>query len=132
MRFDRVFSSTPVCSSNRSALLTGMHSTSIDAQHHRSHGNEGIYQNNEFTLPKGVRVVMDWLRPAGYTTGLMKIDLPPYYPDHPMSRNLWARYYASMQVADRKFGALMRLPSRVPNALAIGTSPTPGTMPKLP
>lgn len=158
VRYTNVFSATPVCGSNRSALMTGMHAPSIDAQHFRSHETDG------YRLPEGVRIVTDWLRPAGYTTGLIwkqkthfqfkydgragkekpydtsnlsklfnqepffaqvqvgeahrgfhgpekadpeKVDIPPYYPDHPVVRKDWARYLDSISVADRRFGKLL-------------------------
>jgi len=173
VRFTRAFTPTPVCSSSRSAFMTGMYAHSIDVQHHRSHRNNGQY------LPAGVRVVTDWLRANGYTTGLIekmpepvdwhgnpkkdwnfdyrspagasgddkpydtrswseltkqepffaqvqiseshrgfhgprkadpsKVDLPPYYPDHPIARKDWARYLDTVSVADRKFGQFMKL-----------------------
>ncbi len=60
MRFENAFCTGPVCSPSRSALFTGMYATSIDAQHHRSHRNDG------YRLPEGVRLMTDGLRDAGY------------------------------------------------------------------
>lgn len=163
MRFDRAFTTTPVCSSSRSSFMTGMYATSIDAHHHRSHRGDG------YTLPEGVRLITDWLRTAGYHTTLPtgspwkkktdwnfnyegragknkpydsfnlddikqkqpffaqvqvveshryfhgperanpeKVDVPPYYPDHPKTRKKWARYLDTVSVADRKFGTLVK------------------------
>lgn len=62
MRFNRAFTTAPVCSASRSAFMTGMYQTTIGAQHHRSHRNDG------FKLPDGVRVLTDWMRDAGYFT----------------------------------------------------------------
>ncbi len=36
------------------------------------------------------------------------VDLPPYYPDHPLARADWAHYLESIQVLDRKVGAILR------------------------
>jgi len=39
-----------------------------------------------------------------------KIELPPYYPDHPVARRDWANYLECIQVLDKKVGeALKRL-----------------------
>lgn len=39
-----------------------------------------------------------------------EVDLPPYYPDHPITRRDWADYLESLQVLDRQIGlALQRL-----------------------
>ncbi len=172
VRFTNAFTPTPVCSSSRSAFMTGMYAHSIDTQHHRSHRGDG------YTLPHGVRLVTDWLRKNGYTTGLIetmpepvdwhgspkkdwnftyqspdgsssqraydtqdwseltknepffaqvqipeshrgfhgprkadpeKVDLRPYYPDHPVARKDWARYLDTVSLADRKFGQFMKL-----------------------
>ncbi len=37
-----------------------------------------------------------------------KVEVPPYYPDHPKVRKDWARYLDSVAVADRKFGKMMK------------------------
>lgn len=62
MLFTHAFTTAPVCSSSRSAFMTGMYQTSIGAHNHRSHRDDG------FALPEGVKVLTDWLRPAGYFT----------------------------------------------------------------
>ena len=66
MLFKNAFTVTPVCSTSRSSFMTGMYAMSIDAHNHRSH-REGTNP-----LPDGVRVITDWLRPAGYTTSNIK------------------------------------------------------------
>ncbi len=39
-----------------------------------------------------------------------QVDIPPYYPDHPLTRRDWADYLESLQVLDRQVGrALARL-----------------------
>ena len=62
MLFTHAFTTAPVCSTSRSAFMTGMYQTSIGAHNHRSHRDDG------YQLPPGVRVLTDWLRPAGYFT----------------------------------------------------------------
>ncbi len=58
-----------VCSPSRSAFMTGMYSTTIGTQNHRSHRDDG------YKLPDGVRVLTDWLRDAGYYTANVR-NLP--------------------------------------------------------
>ena len=36
------------------------------------------------------------------------VVLPPYYPDHPLARADWAHYLESIQVLDRKIGAILQ------------------------
>jgi N-sulfoglucosamine sulfohydrolase len=62
VRYTRAFTVTPVCSTSRSAFMTGMYSTTIGTHNHRSHRRDG------YQLPKGVRVITDRLREAGYFT----------------------------------------------------------------
>jgi len=57
-RFTRCFTTAPVCSPSRSALMTGMYQTSINAHDHRS----------MTTLPSGVKPITDYFRQAGYFT----------------------------------------------------------------
>ena len=63
IRFTRAFTTAPVCSPARSALMTGMYQTTIGAHNHRSHREDG------YRLPDGVRVLTDRLRDQGYYTG---------------------------------------------------------------
>lgn len=37
-----------------------------------------------------------------------KVDIPPYYPDHPVTRRDWANYLESIQVLDRKIGKVLK------------------------
>lgn len=66
MLFHNAFTVTPVCSTSRSSFMTGMYAMSIDAHNHRSH------RKGTNPLPEGVRVLTDWLRPAGYFTANVK------------------------------------------------------------
>ncbi|MBN1997043.1 sulfatase [candidate division KSB1 bacterium] len=36
------------------------------------------------------------------------VELPPYYPDHPITRRDWANYLESLQVLDRQIGAVLK------------------------
>ncbi len=62
VRYTNAFTTAPVCSASRSALMTGMYQTTIGAHNHRSHRGDG------FKLPQGVRVITGWARDAGYFT----------------------------------------------------------------
>jgi len=62
IRFDNAFTTAPVCSPSRSAMITGMYQTSIGAHHHRSHRTDGL------SLPEPVRLITDYFREAGYFT----------------------------------------------------------------
>ena len=37
-----------------------------------------------------------------------KVDLPPYYPDHPLARQDWADYLNAVMAFDRKAGVVLR------------------------
>jgi arylsulfatase A-like enzyme len=60
MRFDRFFTTAPVCSASRSAFNTGMYQTTLGAHQHRT--------PNKQPLPAGVRPLPEWFRSAGYYT----------------------------------------------------------------
>jgi len=53
------YCSNPICSPNRSAMMTGVQQTRINAQHHRS--------NRDVPLPEPYKPITYWLRQAGYT-----------------------------------------------------------------
>lgn len=61
--FTNAFVTAPVCSSCRSALITGMYQTSIGAHHHRS--GRGV---EKIRLPEGVTPVPALFQMAGYFT----------------------------------------------------------------
>lgn len=60
MRFDRFYTTAPVCSPARSAWNTGMYQTTLGAHQHRT--------PNKPKLPDGVRPLGEWMRAAGYFT----------------------------------------------------------------
>lgn len=66
IRYTNVFTTSPVCSASRSGFMTGMYQTSIGAHNHRSHRDDG------YRLPRGVHVITDYLRDAGYFTANLK------------------------------------------------------------
>ncbi len=176
MLFENAFTVTPVCSTSRSSFMTGMYAMSLDAHNHRSH------RDGTNPLPEGVRVLTDWLRPAGYFTANVrtlstnpdeakfhkgtgktdwnfnyvkekkpfdsakfsdlknhqpfyaqvnfsethrggawneshehidkpanpaKVVIPPYYPDHPVTRAIWAQYLNAVMAADKKVDFIM-------------------------
>ena len=62
-RFSRAFTTAPVCSPSRSALITGMYQTSIGAHHHRSGRGE-----MKLRLPEGVATLPQLFQAAGHYT----------------------------------------------------------------
>lgn len=63
VRFSRAYVTAPICSTSRSALITGMYQSSIGAHHHRS-GRGAV----KITLPAGVVPVPALFKQAGYWT----------------------------------------------------------------
>jgi N-sulfoglucosamine sulfohydrolase len=70
IRFTNAFTTGPVCSASRSAMITGMFQTSIGAHNHRSHRDDG------YTLPAPVRLITEYFRQAGYFTANVKTAAP--------------------------------------------------------
>ena len=71
--FTRAYATSPVCSTFRTALITGMYQNSIGAHHHRSGRGK-----NRIQLPDGVRPIPEIFQEAGYFTcigsGLKNFD----------------------------------------------------------
>jgi arylsulfatase A-like enzyme len=69
-RFDRAYSTAPVCTASRSAVVTGMYQTSIDAHNHYSSFESwrGEAMDDWDPTHLGVRTVMEIFRSAGYYT----------------------------------------------------------------
>ncbi|MFK8114755.1 MAG: sulfatase [Rubripirellula sp.] len=63
LRFTRAYATSPVCSTFRSAMITGMYQNSIGAHHHRSGRGK-----HRVVLPPGVRPVPEYFQQAGYWT----------------------------------------------------------------
>ena len=61
--FTRAYATSPVCSTFRSAMITGMYQNSIGSHHHRSGRGEHRIQ-----LPEGVRPIPELFQTAGYFT----------------------------------------------------------------
>jgi arylsulfatase A-like enzyme len=68
-KFNRFYTPAGVCSSTRSAVITGMMQTSIGAHHHRSnrgHNIEGYIDSHD--LPKGMKTIPEYFKSQGYYT----------------------------------------------------------------
>ncbi|MBG85449.1 MAG: sulfatase [Verrucomicrobiales bacterium] len=65
VKFSNAYVTAPVCSTCRSAFITGMYQTSIGAHHHRSgRGTEKIH------LPEHIKLVPKFFQDAGYHTSI--------------------------------------------------------------
>ena len=65
VKFTNAYVTAPVCSTCRSAFITGMYQTSINSHHHRSgRGTEKI------RLPAGIELVPKLFQDAGYHTSI--------------------------------------------------------------
>ena len=65
VKFTRAFVTAPVCSTCRSAFITGMYQTSIGAHHHRSGRGE-----IKIDLPEHIQLVPKLFQDAGYHTSI--------------------------------------------------------------
>ncbi len=63
IRYEWAFTTSPVCSTSRSAMMTGFHQNYIRANQHREH--------NKQPLPHGIKPIPHLLAEAGYFTALM-------------------------------------------------------------
>jgi len=66
VRYTNAFCTSPVCSSSRSAMITGFHQNYIGAHQHR------LKKEEKRPLPYGVKPMPALLRDAGYYTVLMQ------------------------------------------------------------
>ena len=166
LRFERAYTTAPVCSASRSAIFTGCHQTTIGMHNHRDISR--FREGRSSPLPEGVRHLSEYLREAGYFTccghamdtsrqGKLdynfemtfeeafdgtdwnergvgqpffaemhftevhrefkndprrpidadEVEVPPFYPDHPITRLDWALYLETIQVLDRKVGKVL-------------------------
>lgn len=65
VKFTNAYVTAPVCSTCRSAFITGMYQTSVGAHHHRS-GRGDV----KITLPENVKLVPKLFQEAGYHTSI--------------------------------------------------------------
>ena len=65
VKFTNAYVTAPVCSTCRSAFITGMYQTSIGAHHHRSGRGKKKIQ-----LPEGMKLVPKLFQEAGYHTSI--------------------------------------------------------------
>lgn len=63
VRYERAFTTSPVCSTSRSAMMTGFHQNYIRANQHREYDKQ--------PLPHGIKPIPHLMRDAGYFTALM-------------------------------------------------------------
>ena len=57
--FKRFYATSPICSPNRSAIMTGVHQVKLNSHNHRS--------NRNYVLPDPYKPITYWLRKNGYT-----------------------------------------------------------------
>lgn len=65
VRYNRAFTTSPVCSTSRSAMMTGFHQNYIGANQHRLKADE------KQPLPHGIKPIPHLFEEAGYFTALM-------------------------------------------------------------
>lgn len=63
LRFERAYTTSPVCSTSRSAMMTGFHQNYIGAHQHRTRDKK--------PLPHGIKPIPHLLEEAGYFTATM-------------------------------------------------------------
>ena len=161
IRCKNAFVTAPVCSSSRSAMVSGMYQTTLGVHNHRSQTSSGKGGGNadyydSYKVPKSVKLIPELFRDTGYyVTNKSKTDynfiptsklyhgsdwkkapadqpifaqfqlsggknrkakshadpdkvvLPPYYPDHPVLRQDWAKYLDSWVKTDEEVGRIL-------------------------
>jgi len=161
IRCKNAFVTSPVCSSSRSAMVSGMYQTTLGVHNHRSQTSSGKGGGNadyydSYKVPNSVKLIPELFRYAGYfVTNKSKTDynfiptsklyhgndwkkapadqpifaqfqlsggknrkakshadpakvvLPPYYPDHPILRQDWAKYLDSWVKTDEEVGRIL-------------------------
>jgi uncharacterized sulfatase len=87
VRYKWAFTTSPVCSTSRSAMMTGFHQNYLGAHQHRT--------KDKKPLPHGIKTIPHLLQEAGYFTALMswKLDLNflPDKRDEIFMGNDWAK-----------------------------------------
>ncbi|WDI41436.1 sulfatase family protein [Bremerella sp. P1] len=157
-RYTAAFSTAPVCSSSRSAFITGVYQTATGTHHHRTEvkrslpepivpiltllKDAGYYLSNSnntmtragktdynFTTEGKLFDGIDWSKRAkgqpffaqiqihephrGFVqakdiTRAADVEIPPYYPEHPVIRADWANYLASIETLDQHVGSVLK------------------------
>ncbi len=67
MTFSQFYAGTSVCAPSRSVLMTGLHSGHTQIRGNKQFG----YQNGQLPLPDSAITVAEYLKQAGYTTGMI-------------------------------------------------------------
>ena len=106
-RYTRAYTTAPVCSASRSAFMTGMYQTTIGAQNHRSHRGDGYMQQRQpFCAQLNFHETHRPFHPKGKVDP-QNVTVPPYYPDHPVTRTDRAAYLDDVLELDRKVGVVL-------------------------
>ena len=86
IRCSNAFVTSPVCSSSRSAMISGMYQTSLGVHNHRSQtsfgkggGNAAYYDS--YKVPNSVELIPELFRDAGYFCDKQEQDRLQLYPD---------------------------------------------------
>jgi N-sulfoglucosamine sulfohydrolase len=104
MRFTNSFSTAPVCSPSRSAMITGYHQNFIGANQHRTKAPD--YEKKP--LPYGIKPITHLLEEAGYFTCFMAsrkedlnftLDRPVYQGEDWSERKEGQPFYAQLTFA---------------------------------
>lgn len=99
VRYRNAFANAPVCSTARTTLITGMHATSLGAQHHRS----------QTRIPDSFKLYPVHLRDAGYyCTNNAKTDYNVANSDKPWDESSNRAHYRNRR-EDQPFFAVFNL-----------------------